>query len=1043
MSSISEASVALPFSTFRCEINSFAHQNQTWPSTAILDESGIFNPAWVFPDNLPSRTTDLLSDLAIPDFATSMIPVILRLFPKASSNGHIILLGDNTAVESAIVGMSHPGALPHMRGLSIDHQLVYMIMNHLINHDDVVRTLEKPKTKLDHIFKAGITYCFSLGPEFMSSVIKSTPSPFGLALTQSVFRAALFLGDGPILNAILSMNPGGLVNRSVLLGDHYDFPVQYTSYCGHVEATRVLLDHNADPNNWGKSIHFLNEIGASPWTQDPNTEAQSQIIPLLITHGLEIEPPSLVMRMERCSKDELKVLVEYSLGKSFEVFFNHEGLPIALLREDWDDSLSNTISVIMERASSDHTGNQELWESVLSESLSGAVLRSHVSAVDILLAEGAKPNVNCLISAAQCNNVRILEAFLDRGLNPNARWSKPPYRHGHEYPRKYDFNFERYQDSTALGESIKNHSRGAFQVLQARDFISELSHQPDGFVSAFLAACEVGDVALIDHLLSLQNFPQKLAGMEKALEVSVRDGQSHAVEKLLSVGITPTIRCLELAVENKQLDAVRILTNCMDLSRMLELHAHYSRRFDRFQGRLYENTAIFGAVQWDNITAVSCILSMEYPVDTLLLLGHHKLSDWNMIPLLCPPGYNSCWHLTPLSAAILKGNKTVVDVLIAYGLQAVSFNSQRTCYQTLFLTESWQNMTILTPLAAGVIRNDVRLIQELLTIGANPFDNSAFYICAVLGMTDIATLLLSAFKSRYPESEPSFGCDALYQIIRRKDLRLLRLLAAEINITGPVEKDRGPRPFPDRRAPSNCVFTSPLGEAIRLHAESNGADGGTLDYLLPLVKNHNAVVYRDLKHGDMTGLLYAISFDSLKTVQKLYKACAHESRPTPRSINRTPLQAAAQAGSRDTVEYLLSQGAKANEPPSIRAGATALQLAAITGNIAVAKLLLEAGAEINAPPAFGDGRTAFEGATEHGRIAMMIFLVDEGADLLANSNVQYRRAVVLAEDNRQYAAKDLADKLFARALASQQAGFLGMGEPWAGAEMPDFGTLFP
>jgi ankyrin repeat protein len=232
------------------------------------------------------------------------------------------------------------------------------------------------------------------------------------------------------------------------------------------------------------------------------------------------------------------------------------------------------------------------------------------------------------------------------------------------------------------------------------------------------------------------------------------------------------------------------------------------------------------------------------------------------------------------------------------------------------------------------------------------------------------------------------------------------------------------------------MFTSPLGEAIRLHSVCGGTDK-MLDLLLPLVKDLNAVVHRYLKYGRMTCLMYAITLDSLKTVQKLHQAGADISLPAEWGITRTPLQAAAEAGSREIVEYLLSKGVSANEPPALRAGATALQLAAIAGNVGIASVLLDAGADINAKPALIHGRTAFEGATEHGRIEMMLFLVHRGADLLANGNEQYRRAIQFAEDNSQYAAKDLADELYTKALANDQTQCIGMD--WAGLDMLDFG----
>ncbi|KAI4663375.1 uncharacterized protein J4E78_003787 [Alternaria triticimaculans] len=194
----------------------------------------------------------------------------------------------------------------------------------------------------------------------------------------------------------------------------------------------------------------------------------------------------------------------------------------------------------------------------------------------------------------------------------------------------------------------------------------------------------------------------------------------------------------------------------------------------------------------------------------------------------------------------------------------------------------------------------------------------------------------------------------------------------------------------------------------------------------------------------MTCLTYAIGLGSLKTVQKLHQVGANISLPAEWEIPRTPLQAAAQAGSVNIVKYLLGQGVNPNEAPAKRAGGTALQLAAAKGHVGIAAALLDANAEINAKPAMLDGRTAFEGATEHGRIEMMLFLFHRGANLLADESRQYRRAVQFAEDNLQHAAKELADELHAKAMASVGTSYIGMGEcGWTGFDMDDFTEFLP
>jgi hypothetical protein len=1028
----------------RFEVGSIVSQNHTWTLTAPSSTYDQSEWACSVLDDFPYTATNLLSDLSVPDFATSMIPVISRIFPKAASSAHIIPFGDSTAVESAIRNMSPPSVLQLVREQSMDHQIIYTILHQLINHNDVVHILGNPKTKLDHIFNTGIAYFFSRGPSFLSTIVKSTQPPFDLALTQSIFRAALFLGDGSILNAILSVNPGSLVNRSVSLGDSSFQPVEYTSVFGHVQATQVLLDHGADLD-WEVSRLFPNRLVAGRWNRIRHTEERIQIIQLLIGCGLSIDTESAVSQMERCDMDELKILIIYCLDNSFETFFLHQALPIVLLRQDWDDSFSSTINEIIDRASSRCIGRRELWDEVMSESLSSAVLRGHSSAVGLLLGMGTKPTVNCLISAARATDLRTFKDFLKCGLDPNARTRQPFAKSAPRYYREYNSEYHRNRFCTALGETVKNRSKEAFGILQAQKFMLKLACHPDGFVSALIAGCQIGDSNFIDQLLPLQIFPGKLSNIEEALQIAMEEKQHHVVEKLMAVGIKPTIRCLELAVQNQQLAVVKMLANAMDLTALVETDIRQGRIPNYVDGPSYRNEIMFEALRWGNQMAIEHILSLEFPIDALFDVWGKRLSDWNLDPGLDPGlhprGHDASWYLTLLSAAILKGNTIVVSNLMAYGTQAVLFHSRLTSCRALFRTESMSEQMILTPLTAGAIKNNLPLIRELLRVGADPFDNSALFVCAVLDLPEISMVLLHAFKHRYPDGAQSFGCDALYQVIRRKNARLLRILANDINLTGPVKDRKSSLPG---YSPSvfSAAFTTPLGEAIRLHSEGNGADG-MFELLLSLAKDHSAVVYRDSRCGNMTSLLSAIFLDSLKTVQKLHQAGANILLPAMGRITRTPLQAAAQVGSKDIVEYLLGHGADPNEPPSKREGATALQLAAISGNIKVAMILLEAGADINAPPAFGNGKTAFEGATEHGRIEMMIFLVRNGANLLANSNEQYRRAVVLAEDNRQYAAKALADDLYAKVLASQGVSLIGVSEEWTGPDRMNFEDFFP
>jgi ankyrin repeat protein len=975
-----------------------------------------------FPDDSSIHETFHPGGLFVPDFAAAMFRVISHMFPRAASSPHLVILGNNSAFNSALSNMSHPSTLQLVRQQSIDHQIIYVIFHRLINDSDAVQVLDKPKTELDQIFRTGVIHCFSLDKRILSSLISSVPPPFNLALVQNIFRSALVLDNVPILKYILETNETDLAIQLFLLGGSEYYPLEYTSTQGHVQATLTLLDHGADPNRDLPVPHRLKKILGWPWT-DRDPRVGVQILQLLIDHGLELKPASFSERMDQneCIRDEVSVLATHFLPKSFETFFEFCGLPRLLMQREWNDPSSKTLKAILNQALLKSNGRGRLWNSVLSHSLSAAVLRNRASAVNTLLSMDARPNTHCLISAAQSNNVKILKDFLSRGLDPNAKATEHvPYSRG---------GWNRDHDCTALSVSILNHSKGAFDILWERRFVSRLSHQPAGFASAFVAACEVGDSVIIDQLLSMPNFPRRETKLRKAIEVAIEGDQHHIIERLLSAGMRPNACSLLLAIQKEQLATVILLTRYMDTVYPLSIR----------DGREQENVILWNALRWGNQTVIELLLKMGQPVNVCNVMTDRKLRDWDLLPEVLMPCPAGRWRYTPLGAAILTGNPSVVKALMTYGLQAVLFRAHGTSYQSdlLYDTGEYGDGWVLTPLAAATATNDLPLIEEILNRGADPFDNSALFICAMVDSEEkIILLLLSAFRARYPDGAQSFGSDALYRAIRSRHIRLLELLAEDVDLTGPVQEECRSNRFSNS---GNTVFTSPLGEAVRLHAESGG-DGGELDYLLPLVKDLNAVVCKTYKHGNMSSLLYAISLGSSATVRKLHQAGADISLPAGWLIDRTPLQAASEFGSKDIVEYLLRRGADPGEPPAARAGGTALQLAAIKGNIGIATILLNAGADIDAPPAFCDGRTAFEGATEHGRIEMMIFLVGRGADLLSNGNLQYRRAVAFAEDNAQYAARKLADELYAKLLAKQGMSFIDVGaDKWTGPNMSTFG----
>jgi ankyrin repeat protein len=926
-------------------------------------------------------------------------------------------------LHSMLSNTTHPSTLQLISQQSnVDHQIVFMIFHRLVNASDAVQALDWPESEVDHLFKAGIIYIFSLGDKLLSSIIDSTPSPYHIALVRNIFCAALILGDETVLHTIMNKDEESMVNGSILISGSRYYPLEFTILKGHIQATRVLLEHGADPN-WQKRPLFLSDIGRMQSSQQRNPKASVEIMRLLIRHGLEVDPRASKLQMKDCDREELFLLVTHCLNESFDTFFRQRALPIFLSRPDWDDSFLMMLEKILVQASSRRDDNRELWNSVLSESLCGAVICSHTSAIEMLLATGAVPEGNCLIAAVQIGDLRLLEDFLNRGLDPNV-----------QVPKSYDwskYHYEHDQDSTALSESIKSPSKGAFQLLQSRGFISDLVYRPAGFVAVLMAACEMDDGALIDRLLSLRDIPLKQENVGRAVEAAVRAKNPVILKQLLDIGIEPSVRCLQLAIQNQQLIAVELLAKYVSLPvKMQEAQSHYPNM-------------IFEALRWGNQIVIEHLLRLEHPVDLHIRLELDGFEDWHLQTYLQPPkNVHDGWNLSPLSAAILKRNSAAVKALLDYGAQVMipySSNLRLTSYQSASgIRFGWA----LTPLAAAAIRNDFTLVKEFLRVGTDPFDNSALFVCAVLGLENITTFLLSAFRNRYPDGAQYFASDALYRTITHKNEPIFKLLANDADIIGRVTVDREPGWHIHSLPSHDTEFTTPLGEAIRLHAARRDSLGMLAD-LMSRVKDFNIVVHKSRKHGSMTCLLYAIELHSLETVQKLVQAGANISLPAKSNTPRTPLQAAAQSGDTEILEYLLGEGVSPNEHPAPRAGATALQLAAMVGNLGLVIILIKAGADINAQPATIDGRTAFEAATEHGRLDTMQFLVQHGADLLCDDNRQYRRAIRFAEDNLQYPAKHLADQLYSEVLASCEANFVNSCEnDWADIDMTDIDEFF-
>lgn len=99
---------------------------------------------------------------------------------------------------------------------------------------------------------------------------------------------------------------------------------------------------------------------------------------------------------------------------------------------------------------------------------------------------------------------------------------------------------------------------------------------------------------------------------------------------------------------------------------------------------------------------------------------------------------------------------------------------------------------------------------------------------------------------------------------------------------------------------------------------------------------------------------------------------------------------------RHFVQLLIDAGADVNEASAYR-GCTALQAASQNGQLDLARQLVSLGADINARRAPYNGFTCLEAAARFGKLDMTQFLLDAGAKTTGKGQLQYIRAVKLAQ----------------------------------------------
>ena len=877
-----------------------------------------------------------------------------------------------------------PETWQYLQKQSPDIQFIHLITLGLVNNQDLV-TLRNPESPLDTLYRAGIEYVLSLLTPELNRFLNSIKEPFSRAVEQGLVCAAVEFDAFRPLKAIIQrgLDPNGISCK--FQGKHY-LLLERACMLFNENSVRTLLELGADPTkhlSWSSLLEHC--LAFEPTDELPVAQKDViGIVSLLIDAGARPPPRQLSGVLGKCDSRMLEVLVAGLLLSSQEMFIQNGGLASILRRED-SDRVTSLVQSILEQDYPPSIRDSQSWADVLTAGLSNAAYNHHMEAIQILLRAGARPNANCLANAVRVKNMQAVKLFLRLGVDANSPYV-PDERDADEDPLQGIElnNREEGYECTALSEAILLCFPESFELFKSLGFMSKFAENEEGLRLALEAAAWIGDEALVDTLLAYPRSPSSdhfysKNSFSSVISAAVSQEQDSIVRKLLHAGIHPDITTLWEAVKSRQTGAAQLLVDLVP-----------RKNKNTFGYEMSSSEILFEAVQWSEINIVK----------SLLLTGVQLNEEFEVY---VKP---KTWRTSILGAAILRGKRTIANLLIDYGAAINVSSGELNFHET--------SCDSLTALAASVLTRDAELCHELLRHGADPCDDWALYFATEADNPEFVETLLDAFTKRYPSCRKHFGARALQNLLEDGDLNAFSRLAAFADANSLLCQE------------GTTYRLSALGCAIELWCDDYPE---FLDILLKGWENPDVIVYEEesFTPNRKTALLFAIEHtNSFALVEQLVKAGASVTHPAKSRIARTPLQCAAEVGKEDIVRYLLEMGANPNDAPADHAGATALQLAAIQGHIRIASLLLQHDADVNAPPAMLDGRTAFEGAVEHGRIEMILFLVQKAANILDGK--QYPRAIKFAERNGQLAAKELAKQLYNTATQNAMRAMLAAGD---------------
>ena len=777
-------------------------------------------------------------------------------------------------------------------------------------------------------------------------LVRSARTYSSRAIIQNLFKVAIDAGDARIVDVLIRENPKDI---AVIDQSHFRFGVKHTLLeiaimSGHLDLVKVLLGHGADvnktyprgrPHNHGDgildyAIHFLGPTTVLCTVPDPHlfqmlVEAGGVLSHELLCYLLQSGQGEPVILFMSVKADKLSA--EWSECGIFCVAMqyldDHSSMEIASIMVKYDADLNHHA-----KPSQDCCLSRKDFEPVVIDNVAR---RGNLRTFKFLLDSGALMTGDTLWCAVASGNLDLILLLLTKGADINSIGSFG------ETPLAAAI---RLQDAQVL-KLVEDHGGSALRG-------------EEHFTAALMAASEVGNLQLIEHLVRLGSkiSPQELG---YALIAAIRSERDEFAKLLIDAGaeVDTVLRSDDGFHGPPLLEALKrrkeaLLMWLLDADADLRVSAH-------------EEPPMVLAVEWGNRSVI----------DNLIFMGADVNARFK--PYDDPPR-------TALTVAVKRQDYDLIHHLLDSG---ADINTSNVGDGGLALLAAAEN-------------GDIEMVKFLLDQGATLENDTRALQRSMLKDEKLANLIFERYRARYPWRRGDFGADVLAGAIEMGNEYLIRLML-ENGVNANKEADL------------DYQYATPFGLAI---AKQQHNFSGCLELFLKNGCNPNDIVSTTGTYPvnvRVTAFLAAIGTQSTATVELFLRYGADVNFPTRGRIKRTPLQRAAEVGSLDLVELLINYGANVNAPAAERGGGTALQLAAIQGFIPIACKLLNLKADVNAPASKVNGRTALEGAAEHGRLDMVQLLLNAGAGSGPDGETQIVNAIAFARENWHIPICDLLE----------------------------------